>query len=85
MIYCRECKKDRPYQDFVDVDGRLSTRCDSCRRAAVTGPQSPQARRASGQIRVDEIQRLLAERDREAAAEADTLPPPPPDGVDSGE
>ncbi len=81
-IYCFQCKKDRPAKLFIDAEGRYSRRCSICRDAEdsiETGRQTPHSRKASGQISSDEVKRLLEEREREEAAEADTLRPPPPD------
>lgn len=86
-IHCWKCQADKPVGDFYDEDGNPSTRCRECREKEElhTTPQTPYARKASGKISTDEINRLLQEREQEAKRrmhEAPTDPPPAPDSDD---
>lgn len=57
MVYCRICKQDKEPKEFIDDEGNYSTRCKECRFKEVenlkTGPQTPDARKASGRWRID--------------------------------
>jgi hypothetical protein len=80
-VVCRQCGFPKHWSEFLDEDRRLSTRCQTCRDGAVTGPQTPYSRKASGLIPKYVEEQILREKD----AEADTLPPPPDDEAEDGE